>query len=116
MAAISVDYAQYCAELLGSLGPIARKRLFGGFALSCRGLTVAILADLGQGPTLWLKAARDNAARFEREGCARFTYLIKGSPKSLWYFSAPLDAMESPSLMDQWARLAWESALGAKSA
>ena len=63
---------------------------------------------------LWLKANEDTRPRFEAEGCARFTYPVKGQPKSMNYYSAPDEAMESPALMAPWARLAIEAALIAK--
>ena len=50
------DFADYCCELLSSLGRVQARRMFGGWGLSVEGLTVAIVADLGNGDTLWLKA------------------------------------------------------------
>ena len=50
------DFADYCCELLSSVGPCLAKRMFGGWGLSLDGLTFAIIADLGDGDKLWLKA------------------------------------------------------------
>jgi DNA transformation protein len=111
MAIQNPDFADYCCELLGGLGHCVAKRMFGGWGISVDGLTVAILANLGGGDTLWLKASEESRARFEAEGCARFTYPVNGQPKSMNYYSAPADAMESPALMLPWARLALEAAL-----
>jgi DNA transformation protein len=90
--------------------------MFGGWGISTEGLTVAILADLGQGEILWLKANEESRPHFETQGCARFTYLVQGQLKSMNYYSAPADAMESPALMAPWARLAMQAALIAKNA
>jgi DNA transformation protein len=114
MASPNAEFAHYCCELMADLGPCVVKRMFGGWGISTDGLTVAILANLGDGEILWLKANEETRTRFEAEGCARFTYPVKGQPKSMNYYSAPADAMESPALMAPWARLALEAALIAK--
>lgn len=110
------DFADYCCELLASAGPCVARRMFGGWGISTGGLTLAILTDLGQGEKLWLKADADSRAAFEAAGCERFTYTARGVPKSMNYYSAPVDAMESAQFMAPWARLALESALKARSA
>lgn len=115
MASIDREFADYCCELLSSLGPCRARRMFGGWGISTEGLTVAILVDLGGGATLWLKAAPGDEQRYFDEACQRFTYAAKGKTMSLNYFSAPADAMESPALMTPWARLSLEAALLARS-
>ena len=110
----SQDFAQYCCELLSAAGPCAAKRMFGGFGISIDGLTIAIVADLGSGELLWLKADNDCRAQFEAAGCARFTYPAKGVDRSMNYYSAPDEAMESQDAMRPWARLALDCALKAR--
>lgn len=109
----SRDTASYCCDLLGTVGPCVAKRMFGGFGISTGGLTLAILADLGGGEKLWLKG--DGAARsqFEAAGCAIFTYPMKGVPRSMNYFSAPEEAMDSADAMRPWAALALACAVRA---
>lgn len=114
MASPHSGFADYCCELLSCLGTCRAKRMFGGWGISCDGLTVAIIADLGDGETLWLKASPDNRSTFEAEGCRRFTYTAKGVERGLNYYSTPADAMESPALMQRWAWLAMEAALAAR--
>jgi DNA transformation protein and related proteins len=113
------DFADYCCELLASIGPCSAKRMFGGWGISTQGLTVALLADLGGGNTLWLKADADSRSDMEAAGCKRFSYASThaGGPveRSLNYYSAPDDAMESPDAMAPWARAALECALKAQS-
>lgn len=108
------ESAQYCCELLSTVGPCVAKRMFGGYGISTDGLTIAILADLGQGEKLWLKANAEAAARFEAAGCQRFSYLAKGKRRTMGYYSAPDEAMESINEMSPWARLALASALAAR--
>jgi len=111
MATIHSEFAQYCCDLLSSAGPCVAKRMFGGWGISTDGLTLAILADLGDGETLWLKADEHSRTQFEAAGCARFTYTAKGKARGMNYYSAPADAMESAALMAPWARLALQAAL-----
>lgn len=114
MASPSPEFAQYCCELLSAVGPCVARRMFGGYGISNDGLTVAILADLGGGEKLWLKADASSRPLFEAAGCERFVYLAKNKPKSMNYYSAPDDAMESAPLMTPWARLALAAALSAR--
>lgn len=118
MAPAHSDFAQYCCELLSSVGPCNAKRMFGGWGISIEGLTLAIIADLGSGEKLWLKASDDNRAHWEAAGCARFTYQSTKDGEAVLrgmnYYSAPEEAMDSAHAMAPWARLALEAALKAK--
>jgi DNA transformation protein len=116
MANPKEDFARYCCELLASVGPCALKRMFGGYAISTDGLTIAWVIDLGSGDTLWLKASDDTRAIYESAGCRRFTYTARGAERNVYYYSAPEDAMESPGLMAPWARQALACALQAQAA
>ncbi len=94
------------------------KRMFGGWGLSLDGLTFAIIADLGDGEKLWLKADPQTVGPFEAAGGKRFAMTIqkKDGPKqmSMGYYSVPVDAMESALAMQPWARLALGTALRAQ--
>ena len=108
------EFARYCCEFLAAAGPCTARRMFGGHGISTGGLTLALLADLGQGQTLWLKAGPDTRALFEAAGCDRFTYQAKGKARSLGFYNAPVEAMESASEMAPWALLALQAALAAR--
>ena len=118
MATAPSDFALYCCEILSSAGPCTAKRMFGGWGLSTDGLTIAIIADLGSGEKLWLKASDENRHQWEAAGCERFTYASSkgGEPvsRSANYYSAPEDAMDSAHAMAAWARMALQAALVAK--
>lgn len=116
MAAPRDEFAQYCCDLLSTVGPCLARRMFGGYGISSDGLTLALLVDLGDGEKLWLKVDESSRPVFEAAGCTRFSYLAKGRLKSVNYYSAPEDAMESAQLMAPWARLALEAALKAHQA
>ncbi|WP_029528228.1 TfoX/Sxy family protein [Polaromonas glacialis] len=108
------EFAQYCCELLYAAGPCTARRMFGGYGISTDGLTLALVADLGQGETLWLKAGPDTRALFEAAGCERFTYQAKGKERHLGFYSAPGEAMESAREMAPWAHLALQAAIAAR--
>jgi DNA transformation protein len=114
------DFAQYCCELLSSTGPCTAKRMFGGWGISTDGLTIAIIADLGSGEKLWLKASDDNRHQWEAAGCERFTYAStkdgEAVSRGMNYYSAPEESMDAAHAMAPWARLALEAALSAKAA
>ena len=114
MAAPPNEFARYCCDLLIKAGPCVARRMFGGYGISTDGITLALLADLGAGEKLWLKADEASRPLFEAAGCERFVYMAKGKTMSMNYYSAPDDAMESPQQMAGWARLALEAALKAR--
>jgi DNA transformation protein len=118
MASVPAPFAHYCCELLASAGPCVAKRMFGGWGISIDGLTLAIVADLGDGEKLWLKASDATRPQWEASGCARFTYTSTKDGQSVArgmnYYSAPEEAMDSPHAMAPWARLAMDAALAAR--
>ena len=118
MATTPSDFALYCCEILSSAGPCTAKCMFGGWGISTDGLTIAIIADLGRGEKLWLKANDESRQAWEAAGCERFTYSASkdGEPVSrgMNYYSAPEDAMDSAHAMAAWARMALQAALMAK--
>ncbi|NMM08533.1 MAG: TfoX/Sxy family protein [Polaromonas sp.] len=120
MATPRDDFALYCCELLAGVGPCTARRMFGGYGISQAGLTLALVADLGGGEKLWLKADAETRARFEAAGCERFSYQVTRNGQralhSLNYYSAPEEAMESAQWMLQWARVSLACALKARSA
>jgi DNA transformation protein len=114
MATPTHEYAKFCCELLCAAGPCVDRRMFGGYGISTDGMTIALLVDLGQGETLWLKTNSRTRQLFEAAKCHRFEYLSKEKTRCLDYYSAPEAAMESAHEMAPWARLALEAALAAR--
>ena len=112
----NTDFANYCCDLLASAGRCTPKRMFGGFGISTDGLTIAILADLGDGEKLWLKGDDSTRSQYEAAGCRIFTYSMKGVSRSMNYFSSPEEAMDSPETMRPWAAMALDCALRARAA
>jgi len=101
------EFVTYCLELLAPLGATRSRRMFGGHGFYIDDLFVALIAF----DRLYLKADAQSRPHFEAAGCEPFVYDGAGKSVTLGYFSAPEDAMESPALMQPWARLALEAAL-----
>ena len=116
--AVSADFADFCCELLSSVGHLRARRMFGGWGLSLDGLTIAIVADLGTGDKLWLKADAVTRGQFEAAACERFSYAMRQGEQTvargLNYYCPPAEAMDAPHAMAPWARLALQSALSAR--
>ncbi len=104
------DFADYCCELLGSLGEVQAKRMFSGWGLSVDGLTVAIIAW----DRLYLKANAKTQDHFASAGCQLFEYEAKGKTRRLHYYTAPDSALESRAAMQAWAELAMRAAMAAR--
>jgi DNA transformation protein len=105
-------FVAHCVELLQPMGPVRSKRMFGGFGLYVDDIFVAIVAF----DRLYLKVSDDSRAAFKDAGCEPFVYDSKNGSVSLGYWTAPADALESPALMQPWARRALQAALAARAA
>lgn len=103
---------EHCVELLAPLGRVRVKRMFGGHGLYVDEIFCAVIAF----DRLYLKVNAETRPRFEAEGCEPFVYDAKTGSVALGYYSAPAEAMESPALMQPWARLALQAALAARQA
>ena len=106
------EFVSHCIELLGSAGAVRSRRMFGGHGLYVDDLFVAVIAA----ERLYLKVDTPTRPAFEAAGCVPFVYTAAGKAVALGYFSAPEEAMESPALMQPWARYALAAALRARAA
>ena len=106
------DFAAYCAELLAPVGEVRSKRMFGGYGLYVDDIFVAIVA----GDALYLKVDEQTRPRFEAAGGRRFEYTRQGQQQGAGFWTVPPEAMDSPALMQPWARLALDAGLRARAA
>ena len=110
MATAQNEFVAHCLELLGSVGAARSRRMFGGHGIYVDDLFVGLIAF----DRLYLKADTSTRASFEAAGCQPFVYDGAGKSVTMAYFSAPEEAMESPPLMQPWARQALAAALRAR--
>lgn len=109
---MSSNFVNHCLELLAPLGSVRAKRMFGGHGLYCDDLFFALIAA----DRLYLKVDATSRPAFEQAGCEPFVYDMKGKAQAMGYWSVPAEAMESPALMQPWARQALAAALRARAA
>ena len=102
----------HCLELLAPLGTVRARSMFGGHGLYCDDLFFALIAA----DRLYLKVDAQSQPAFSAAGCEPFVYDMKGKAMTMSYWTVPTDAMESPALMQPWARQALAAALRARAA
>lgn len=113
MAKAPSPLVEHCLELFAPLGLVRAKSMFGGWGFYLDEHFFALIAD----ETLFLKTDGETEAVFRQADCFPFTYTYKdGRSVTMAYWSAPEEAMESPAMMCDWARLAVGAALRAKAA
>lgn len=103
-------FVAHCVELLQPLGSVRTKRMFGGWGLYVDEVFIAIIAF----ERLYLKVDESSRPAFEAEGCEPFVYDTDKGSVSLGYWTAPAEALDSPALMQPWARRALQAALSAR--
>lgn len=109
---MSQALVDHCLELLAPLGAVRARRMFGGHGLYVDELFIALVVF----ERLYLKVDAHSQPAFEAAGCEPFVYDGKSKPITVGYWTVPAEAMESPALMQPWARQAIEAALRARAA
>jgi DNA transformation protein len=101
-------FAEFVAELLGSVGTITLRRMFGGHGIYCDGLMFALIAA----EVVYLKTDEQSRSRFEAAGSEPFRFTgARGRTMVTSYWRLPDEALDSPAMAAPWARLAFEAAL-----
>ncbi|MDH3637715.1 MAG: TfoX/Sxy family protein [Gammaproteobacteria bacterium] len=104
------EFVGYVQEMFAEFGPVQFRKMFGGHGIFCDGLMIGLIAD----EMLYLKADARSAGRFRERGCPRFSYQKGDKRVSMSYFLAPAEALEDPSELAVWARLAVAAAQRAR--
>lgn len=104
------ELADFCAELLGPLGPVRVRRMFGGHGFYVDDLFIALIFE----QQFFLKTDAGSQPQFEAAGGRPFRYEGAGRVVQMSYWTPPDEAMESPAAMQPWARLAMAAALKAR--
>ena len=88
-------------------GPISVRKMFGGHGIFYERLMIGLVAD----DMLYLKVDAHSVPRFEKRGLAQFKYSKGDKVVGMSYYLAPEEALDNPSEMREWAKLAYEAAL-----
>jgi len=99
--------ADHIVEMFAAFGPVVVRRMFGGHGIYADGTMFALAHD----GFVYLKADRDHAGAFEREGQGPFTYATKGGKRAVMsYWRAPDRLYDDPEELARWAREALATA------
>jgi DNA transformation protein len=110
MAHKKSDFVQHVVETMSGFGSVEAKAMFGGWGLYHEGVFFALVAE----DTLYFKSDAGNAAEFDAGELPPFVYESKvGERIVMSYRQAPAEALESPAVMEAWARLGYGAALRA---
>ena len=101
------EYLDYLQEVFSEFGGISSRKMFGGHGIYHDGVIIGLVAS----DMLYLKVDSESVAEFEDHGLAQFTYPKGQKTVGMSYYLAPEEALEDPSEMHRWAKLAYEAAL-----
>ena len=93
-------------EVLGPLGAVTARRMFGGAMVYIDGLALGLLDN----DVLYVKADDINKGMFEAEGQGPFVYEGKTKPVAMSYWRVPERLYDEPDEMAEWARAALQAA------
>jgi DNA transformation protein len=95
--------SDHIRELFAGFGPVSVRRMFSGAGVFADRLMIAIIVE----GVVYLKAAPDGTAAFERERCGPFTYGTRHGERVLTsYWQLPDRLYDDPDELAQWARAA----------
>jgi DNA transformation protein len=95
---VSDEYLTYVVEQLACVGQVLPRRMFGGAGLYCDGLFFGLVAD----DVLYFKVDDSNRADYEAAGMGPFQpYPDKRSV--MQYYEVPVDVLENPQTLREWA-------------
>lgn len=101
MASVDNEFVLTFAEILGPLGTIRIKRMFGGFGLYCDGVFFAIVAD----DVAYLKGDEKTRKAYDEMGMAPFV-VPSGRAQTLSYFEVPGEWIEDGDQLMAFAHMA----------
>ena len=110
MAAKS-EFLTFLQDQFERFGGVDARRMFGGIGLFRDGVMFGIVAR----DTLFLKTDDHSRTTYESAGMGPFQYERKGKTQSLGYHEVPVDVLEDGDVLTEWAAIAHQIALTAKS-
>lgn len=103
--ALSREFVDYVLEQFEMLGGVSHRKMFGGGGLYRDGLFFGVLNE----DTLYLKTDAENRPDYEALGAEPFNP-YPDKPGVLSYFAVPIDVLEQPDELAEWARKALAAA------
>ncbi len=104
------EFADAVVGRLLPFGPVAARRMFGGFGVTLDGVMFGLIGW----NTLYFKVDDGNLGDFERAGMEPFTYQGKTRPVRMSYWRVPDDVFDDPERLAEWATRALAAARRAK--
>ena len=101
------DFIEFLEEVFADFGPITTRRMFGAHGIYHDGLMFGLLA---QG-RLYLKTAAENLPAFLAAHSEPFSFLQRGKPVKLSYWSAPDFLLDDREQAAAWAHSAFAAAM-----
>ena len=108
--AVSPEFRAYVLDLLGPLGRVGARSMFGGAGLYLDGTMFGLMT---RRDVLYFRTDADNRGDFEAAGMGPFVPFEDGR-MTMPYHEAPAHVMEDAEEMCAWARRAWEAARRAR--
>ena len=108
--ASSKEFADEVVGRLLPLGPVAWRRMFGGFGIYLDGVMFGLIAY----DTLYFKIDDGNRPDYEAAGSHPFTYEGKRKPVEMSYWRVPDDVYDDIEALATWGERAHSAARRAK--
>ena len=108
------QFVEHVLETLAAaFGPVQARAMFGGWGMYHQGVFFALVMD----DAFYVKTDAENLALFEAAGLEPVVYEVDGrDPIVMHYRGVPEEALESPAVMAEWARVGYGAALRAAAA
>ena len=107
---VSNEYLEFVRDQLDGLGEITVKRMFGGAGLYHDGVFFAIIAD----DVLYFKVDDSNRPDYKAVGTGPFRPF--DGDAVMQYYEVPVDVLEDPDMLKEWAATAVDVAVRSSSA
>jgi DNA transformation protein len=105
--AVSDIFVDYVAEQLSAWGVVSVRKMFGGAGLYREGSMFGLIA----GNVAYLKVDDSNRDYFIRAGSSPFMpHPEKHKTTVMPYYEIPVDVLEDPDELAQWAQRSWDIA------
>ncbi len=104
------EFVEYLKEVLGVIGPIRSRRMFGGHGVFHNDLMIGLVAD----DVLYLKGDEKSAEFFTAKGLGQFEYVKNEKTMKMSYYMAPEEIYDDPDEAERWATRAYDAAVRSK--